>query len=266
VISFLQTSARTAVLLLAAALAAGGQTIPSPGPGTATNHVSAVSIDSHTYYASAHGTALSSCANAVTTCQVSTSFVIPHTGDAVTLSVFLCWNAGCNQTIVGSSTLSASDGTNSYTWDTTASSPGTYNANQLYNFEACNATAGTYTLTLSSSSGSNHFYYVNVEAVTWLGAHASCVDTNISHFTFGTSAAPSITSTGNVTQAGEGVLAWMLTANSPTNSGSCTTLESGALLNDVVVVDTLNPTSGTTVTCAVSQTSAAWDATIIGIK
>jgi hypothetical protein len=231
-------------------------TVLAPGAG--------VSIDSNTYYASAHGTALSNCANAVATnCQISTSFVIPHTGDAVTVSVTLCWDGSC-ATNFGSGALTLSDGTNSYSLDVPAST--SLLAQNVYNFEACNATAGTYTLTLNASGG-EHFYYVNVEAVTWLGAPASsCVDTNVSNKANGTSANPSITSNGNVSQSGEGILVLMVTGNSPTNSGSCTTLESGALLNNVVVLDKFNPTSGATITCAVSQTSATWVGSIIGIK
>ena len=57
-----------------------------------------VTLDSHNLYAS--GT-LSSCAAGATSCQITTTFNIPHTGDAVIVSVSTCFNTLCALALSG---------------------------------------------------------------------------------------------------------------------------------------------------------------------
>ena len=178
------------------------------------------------------------------------------------VSVQLCWNSGCNSLTAG--TLSITDGTNTYT-AVAAATQALTSWNQ-YRFVACNATAGTYTLNFNDSLNDDFFYYVRVSTVTLLNANASgCVDSSVSNVATANSAAPSVTSAGNVSASNEVAVAVIECNASPSNTGTYATLDLNTS-NNVLVLSKANPTSGSPTTAAATCTSGSWWASLLSIK
>jgi hypothetical protein len=218
----------------------------------------AISIVSHSYIPQSAG-----CANGGGTGNPCTfSLTVSNTGDTVLYWVSECVAASCN---FAATSFTASDGTNTFTQVTASSVIGTVWNKVL--FICNNATAGTYTETVSYVGGSaTGSYYSQIEKVELSGTNTSSpIDTSVGNETNGNSASPSITSAGNVAAASEIVLASFSGAANLSNSGSYTTLDlNNTDGNGTVYV--LNPSSGATTTAAMSQSSAAWYASMVAIK
>jgi hypothetical protein len=229
------------------------QTIVNSHPvGSGSN----VSVDNHSYY---QNSGLGGCDN-TNTCVLTTgsNFTISTTGDGVLVLIWFCFDATCVGANTG--TLALADGTNTYAQVSAASyllAPG--GTQGVVAFSACNATAGTYTLTLTTTDNVNGFHYVFAEAVALKNAHATgCVDTsvsNVSHALTGTAA--SVTSAGNVSASGSVAIAGTHCGGTTvSNTGTYTTLDSNSS-DGSLVADFVNPTSGSTTTAAMTCGSSA---------
>ena len=242
------------------------------GIGGGSTIVSTVSIDNHLRMDTndAGGTA---CADGTTTstgpsvyCQLSATngFMISHTGDAVDITLQLCFGPSCN--VAPNTPLTLTDGTNTYTLISAASQTSNGTLSQ-YRFYAVNATAGTYTLNLgTTSAGGNLIYYVRAEAVTLLNANTTTpLDTSISNTANGSGTAASVASAGNVSQSGEVVIAgFNCVSGTPSNSGSYATLDTSATDSSMYVQKT-GPASGASTTAAITcGASGAWVGSIAG--
>lgn len=237
------------------------------GGVTGPNGAVSVSLDTgfnttgHKYFQS--GT-LSSCANGTASCQVSTSMNVPTSGDAINVIVFTCTQGSCG-TAGTTSNYTASDGTNTYSLVSAASIIPGNGTQGVLEFVACNATAGTYTLTISAA-GADTFSFTFVEIVMFKNAHATgCADTNVSNKTSSnTGTAISVTSPGNVSTSGEIAVAGFHCGSgaSTSNTGTYTTLDSNGT-DSSLVADSVNPTSGATTTAAATCSSSA--VSIVGL-
>jgi hypothetical protein len=231
--------------------------VPAGGGGS-------VSIDNHTYYPNS---GLSAC-TANTTCVITTgsNFVISTTGDTVKVYLWSCFANACASANTGTITLS-DGGTNTYTQTTAETYVGTTGGTQgIVVFTAVNATAGTYTLTASTTDSVNGFNYVFAEAVALKNAHTSgSIDTSVSNTHFATTTtAASITSAGNVSASGEVAIAAAHCGGSVvSNSGSYTTLDLNTS-DGAMVVYFLGPSSGSTTTAGLTCGASSTAVTSIG--
>src|SRR5271166_2099634 len=234
-----------------------GPAFPGPGSGPFTA-ASGVSLDAHNYYANQ---TLSSCADSVTSnCQITTTFSVPTTGDAVDVAFQGCWNAGCSTGHGG--TITVVDGTNSYSVVSAASND--VSGFFLLRYTACNATAGTYTLTINSSTG-DAFWYMRAEAATYKGAHATgCLDTVVSHLNTGSATTATGTSAGNPSATGEiGVV--FINGTPPFSAPTCTQLDYNSA-DGIGYENTSNPSTGSTFSCSVTQASGNYTSSTIAFK
>lgn len=238
----------------------GGRAVLGGGTGATS-----VSVDAHTYYP---GSGLGSCTG-TNTCQITTSFVIPTTGDGVYVAFWSCWTGTCSAANTGTITLS-DGGTNTYSQVAAASYTGTPGSTQgVVVFSACNAAAGTYTLTVSTTDGVNGFNFPYAEAITLKNAHATgCVDTSVSNAAFAASGtAANVTSAGNVSASGEvAIAATHCNSTTVSNTGTYSTLDSNSS-DGTLVANFVGPTSGSTTTAAMTcGASAASVASLVSFR
>lgn len=218
------------------------------------SYIAGASVRTHFYNGS--------CANNSTTCTYTSHTVV--TGDTVYVSLGFCV-ASTLCTTTNTSTATVSDGTNTYTSQACAHNNGDSYKWTTWGFVAKNVTGGTYTFTVQNTS--QGMYFAQFELIDIQGANAtSPVDSNVctSSNSAGTNtAAPSITSNGNVTNTGELIIGQMSTQNAFTIGGAFSTLDASSG-NTITFADLVNPASGSTVTLSGSQTSAKFTATMIG--
>jgi hypothetical protein len=130
------------------------------------------------------------------------------------------------------------------------------------------ATAGAGSITVTISGASCTLNFVKIVWAELTGAnHTTPVDSAVTNKASGTSAAPSVTSAGNVTKTNEvGVCFVASSATSNfTFSGAYSLLDTtaAAFLADA---DAVHPTAGTTTTCTGSQTSNSYWISVIGVQ
>jgi Chitobiase/beta-hexosaminidase C-terminal domain len=206
-----------------------------------------------------------------------TGVVFSNTGDTVFIApMVICLSSGCAQEAPVSVTFSASDGTNTYTaipgaTVISSSNPaiaGSYlNQGVLY---AKNVTAGTYSIAVTISA-SNNVYFPVLGVIEVSGANISTpLDTNVTASGTATSASPSLTSPGNVSASNEMAIAFLASASADSFSwgGSFTQKTSythGGGIFVTLAIDT-NPTSGAKVTASGSQTSGAYQMSLVAAK
>jgi hypothetical protein len=213
-----------------------------------------VSLSNH----GARGYPISGCANGVTSCTIP--ITVAFTGDAIVAAARFCVNTSCSSN-TGCS-LSASDGTHTYTAFTAASVINLQATSVFYNIRlvsAVNAAAGSYTLTFSISGTSCTFYYLIETYYDFSGANTSApIDTAVSKTaTSGAtqSSTSTVTSAGNVTNGNELAIAILSASNATiTSMGSFSTLQ--AILPEAVDQDLIHPTGGAAITATASLSSS----------
>lgn len=236
----------------------------------------AVSIDSTVCYngAANSGTGAAPCSNITpgcvigggAVCRIQSGWSVPTAADSVAIFAQTCWNSTCTKNSAG--TLTATDGTNTgYTQR--AASTFVSGSPQMYVLTMCDLTnVSNVELDITNSDGTATWYYQGISVVFFKNANPStCLDTSITNAgEQATGATVSMTSAGNVSASGEAIAAASGYNTTFSNSGSCTTG-----INDtqdgIASLYTLNPSSGSGVTCAFTQTSgpsAQW--TMIGMK
>jgi hypothetical protein len=183
------------------------------------------------------------------------AFTVTHAGSAVYLRAAWCEDGSCGTTPPGAVTASDSCG-NTYT-------PVVSHLQAAWSqavLVAKNVASAPCTITLSQ--GGNTLYYARWLLVEAVGANAAApVDAAVSGTANGTGTAVSITSAGNTSAAGELIIADFDVTN-PTGA-SCTALQSdGASFSEL----TAAPASGASVTCSLTESSANWWSTIVGLK
>ena len=201
----------------------------------------------------------STCTNGTTTCAQSgsdTKAVVGTTGDTLLAVVFVSANAA-QDAMYGACTMTASDGTNTYTFLTAGFSPGVaLNSNAVWPFYAKNATAGSYYLSFTLTGAGCTFNYIS--GIYWVdlaGASTTApIDTSVTNTSASSGGAGSITSSGNITNSGEVAICLVgSSTGTPTFTGAFSTLDTNALAADASAV---NPVSGSTVTCSMSPFGA----------
>ncbi len=236
------------------------QSIPFPGVGNQVHGGGAVTISNHGVTS-----VPSTCTNGTDTCAQSggdTPATVGATGDTLFVAVHVATNAGAVSPM--GCTVTASDGTNTYTFLTGAFNAGvSSNTVPIWPFYAKNATAGTYNLSFSISGIGCDFYYV--QGIFWVdlaGASTTApIDTSVTNATTGSQA---ITSAGNVTNAGEVGLclaSWNTAITGYT--GAFSLLDSGLTGNGNA--DVVGPTAGSPITCTATGGAAQYGMSILAI-
>lgn len=205
------------------------------------------------------GSSYATCANGSTSCTFTSKSM--SSGNAYVVYVAYCSTGACSTTDFA--TVSASDGTNTYT-EAAGAAVGNGSAIHLHAFIAKNVTGGTYSIVVSKT-GTEAFYYSRAWFIELSGASTTAPeDTNISSSTYGTSASPSLTSPGNVTSANE-VMLGMIRGNSGLSlTGAFSILDNIDLF--LKGVQLVHPSSGSTVTLSGTQPSDDYQFSMIGIK
>ena len=216
-----------------------------------------VAIVSHSMY--------QSCTSPSLTCGVP--LTISHTGDTMLVFLHICQAINC--LTAGVPTASMSDGTNTYTQigSNCVQSPTTIITGCA--FVAANVTAGSYTLTITMVAGSpgTNTYFQIVQLVELSGGnHTTPLDSNVTQTGSGTSAAPSITSPGNVTYPGEvGIGYQIVTSNPLTQTGVFSALDNAGG-NDIWSAKVVGPTVGSSLTLSASMTSGHYVFIMVGVR
>ena len=183
-------------------------------------------------------------------------FTISHAGSAVYLHVAWCEDSECSTTPAAAVTATDNCG-NIYTQVIVH----LQNSWSQVVLVASNAGAGSCTISLSQAG--HGLWYTRWLLIECIGADkASPVDSAVSKTANGTGTAVSITSAGVTTAQGELVIADFDVTN-PSNTGTCTTLQTD---NASFIEMTASPAPGTPITCSLTESSANWWSTIIGIQ
>jgi hypothetical protein len=148
------------------------------------------------------GTYTFTCANGAATCAL-TNTVVRATGDSMAVIATFCATSGC-VALPGTCAVAASDGTNTYSPVTAANSD---TGVGIFPLVAKNATAGTYTITLSLTGvgcTGQSFNYVRFYWIDLAGANTtSSVDASVSNNATFSGSTFSLASAGNVSYSGE---------------------------------------------------------------
>ena len=209
------------------------------------------------------GYPITGCGTSATSCTIP--ITVANTGDTVVLAARFCslnnsclTHSGC--------TVTASDGTNTYTYLSAASVANLSAAGTFYNIAvlyAKNATAGSYTATISITGTSCVLSYLSESYYDFSGANTTNpIDTGVSQTATsgGTqSASATITSSGNVTNSNEVAVAIISSgSHAITGTGSYSTLQT--IIATAVDQDLVGPTSGsaTTATATLSANDNWW--------
>lgn len=213
----------------------------------------------------AHHTMMGSvCSNNVTSCAY-TGQVVGTTGNAVIAGIQFCIDVACGMS-PASCTVSAADGTNTYTL-VSAAVPTTLAGSSQWvvdPFLAKNATAGTYTVTFTISGAGCVFYYALASWADFAGANTSTpLDTAVSVGGSGTTASISLSSAGNITHSNEVAYALVTGQNALTLSGTFSLLDN---LSTSLSADLVHPASGAGVTVTAGQGTGTYWASLVAIS
>lgn len=249
---------RYAILVVLAALFCGVSFAQMfPGPGVKSYAPTGVTISSHGRYVD--GGAATCSGTAPATCTVSS--VAITTGDAVAVFWQYCDNASCVTPEIPSS-IAVSDGTNTYTLAVNGAAGA---AVRSYAFVAKNVSGGTKTFSLTRTAPSgNAVFYSAIYIIDLAGASLTApVDT--SGAANGNSTSPSVTTSGNVTNANSVGLCALDAANGATVYTAPYTVLDFSVGDGRTDASTSNPTTGTTSTCAATTLSGLWATLIVVI-
>lgn len=217
----------------------------------------AIAIAGHSYISQSVG-----CTNGSDHPTCTFSDTLLSTGNTGIFIISFCGSSACTTT---PSSVSASDGTN--TWSEVSAASLTLSNYNKFVFVANSVTSGTRAVTVTVGSG--NFYYSQIEEIELSGTNNTApIDSAVSAATFGTSTNPSITSSGNVSNAGEIAIVSFNSASGSTitNSGSYTTLDSSSVDSSIQVY-LLSPSSGSTTTAAFTVSpSSTWQTVMFAIK
>lgn len=187
------------------------------------------------------------------------------TGNTYVVYVAYCTDASCSSSGSDFTTISVSDGTNTYTEVTAASVIPSGVKYFIKPFVAKAVTGGTYTITISQTGTTQRFYYVGTGLYELSGANASNpIDANISAYSDGSSASPSLTSPGNVSSSGEVMLANIGTQPGFAFTGAFSLLNT--LSSTALTASLVHPSAGSPVTLSGTQSSGGYWFSMIGIK
>lgn len=215
-----------------------------------------VSLSGHQYFPS--GGVPADCPDNTSSCKWA-NFVVHTTGDAGVVQFFTCHDGSCLTPFSGTWTMTGCGGT----WTEVTAARATTAKATVATFVAPNLTAQTCDITLTH--GSLVLFYVGAELSDCSAASTtSPVDTSVSNPATGNSATPSITSAGNVTNAGElGLVYFSCFSASITNTGTYTTGGTDGAGSMALFKSSL--TQAGTTTAAVACTIADYLATMIAI-
>jgi len=156
----------------------------------------------------------------------------------------------------GACTVTATDGTHSFTYLPAAYTPGVLvNSDAIWTFYLKNATAGSYYISFTITGGSGcAFYYT--DGIYWqdlsVASVTAPIDTSVTNVNTNTGIS-SVTSAGNVTNTGEVGLCLIAASGVPSFTGSFSALDSSSGGGAFAAVGSVtNPTAGASLTCSIS--------------
>lgn len=201
-----------------------------------------------------------------TTCNLAVggTSVVQH--DTLVLIVTFCYNTACNATPAGC-VLTASDGnSNSYVFNSGASTLSTaVPQGVLVVADVNTTTVGLQPVIALSGTSCVFSNHTEMFLVRLAGAdHTTPVDASVSAHATGTSTAPSVTSAGNVGRTGELAIA----GGNLTSTNMVWTAPYSFLTETFTNVQlaTASPSSGSTTTATGTMSSALWTLSLISIQ
>ena len=236
--------------------------------GSNFTSASGVTYVSSTYNTTNIGT--SPCPSGVCT---FTGVTFSNSGDSVLISIqVICSDTACMNDAV-TPTFTASDGTNTYT-PIAGCTVGSTQAGSVFVSQGCmyaaNVTAGTYNIAVTITTGNNS-YYPALGVIELSGGNASSpLDASVTASVGATSATPSLTSAGNISSANEIAVAFLATTSSASFSWSAPFTQMATFTYGGVTLVSLaiatHPSSGSTITATGTQTSGAYQMSLVAIK